>query len=512
MLMLKRMVLLGSFLVVGGCLDNASTMMKSVTPVKLNNSEPIIAQIDKQHKKSILAAGVEVDRKRNQSSGLGLISHAALENYVNDQLTKLKKDSGFEAAPGRVYLFADTAFGARASADGNIYIPYAVILDLKSSDELAALLAHELAHVIRGHSSSDIFVKAQKKGLAALSMYANFRKSDAGAVRNKDMKNVKKTMASVLITDGFINPGWTRLQEIEADKLGLDILIKAGYNPDGMFVLLDKVAQWDEKNSHIQQQRDAVMENLLGSLKITDDESEFGQTVNSFFSKGATQFGAVVDRLNKSHDSADTRYDVLLEYADKHYADISSPALETRSWNSVAQSKSTQTMWQALQNTLAAREAITKGDYRSAEKLMAQAKVQAKNQNFVNQTLYELGDAQNKTASMQEGLNSGMKGTYPSLFLQVEKTKLVGAKTDQLPLSAAQALAVAFDGYGRPADYYNEVLTLLSKSGMKPQVLALQAECLAKYAGEGVSCNVGNEEKDKKGTDFSYQGMMKSLL
>lgn len=510
--MLRKYVLLSSFLLMSGCLDNATTMMKSVVPAQLNENEPIIAQIDKQHKKSILAVGAEVDRKRNQSSGLGLISHSALEKYANDQLIKLKQASGFEAAPGRVYLFADTAFGARASADGNIYIPYSVIMDLDSSDELAALLAHELAHTIRGHSSSDIFVKVQKKGLAAASMVASYRKNDAGVLRDNDMKNIKKTMASVLITDGFINPGWTRLQETEADKLGLDIMIKAGYSPDGMFVLLDKVALWDEKNSHIQQQRDAVLENLLGSFKLTDDKSALGQTVNSYFSKGATQFGSMVDRLNKSHGTADSRYDVLLEYADKHYAKITAAPLETQRWNAVAQSKSTTLMWQALKDTMAAREAMTGGDYRSAEKLIAKAKGQAKNQNFVNQTQYELGDVQNKNQNMQEGLSAGLQGQYPSLFLHVGQSKLAGKKSDTLPRGSAEALANAFDTYGRPADYYNEVMTLLSRSEMKSQVLVLQAECVAKYVGEGISCSVGDEEKDKQGADFSYKNMMKSLL
>lgn len=98
MLMLRRSLILGSFLLIGGCLDNATTMMKSVVPVQLNSNEPVIAQIDKQYKKSMLAVGADIDRKRNQSSGLGLIKHSALENYANEQLTKLKKASGFESA------------------------------------------------------------------------------------------------------------------------------------------------------------------------------------------------------------------------------------------------------------------------------------------------------------------------------------------------------------------------------------------------------------------------------
>ena len=510
--MFKHFLLLALFLLASGCFDNTASMMKSVVPTQLNAGEPVIAQIDKQHKKSMLAVGTDVDRKRNQSSGLGLINQPVLENYVNDELTKLKKASGFETVTGRVYLFADTAFGARASADGNIYIPYAVIMDLKSSDELAALLAHELSHTIRGHSSSDVFVKVQKKGLAAAAMVANFRKNDVGDLRSNDMKSIKKTMASVLISDGFINPGWTRMQESEADKLGLDIMIKAGYSPDGMFILLDKVALWDERNSHIQKQRDAVLENLLGSFKLTEDKTVLGQKLNSYFSQGATRFGAMVDSLNKSHDSAETRYDILLEYADKHYGDITASALETRSWNTVSQSGTTKKMWQALKDTIASREAIAGGDYRSAEQLIGKAKADARDQSFLNQTLYELSSVQNKNKNMQESLNAGLKGQYPSLFLQVEKSKMAGTENNKLPISAAQTLATAFDAYGRPADYYNEVMTLLSNSDIKHKVLALQAECVAKYVGEGVSCNVGDEEKDKQGVDFSYQNMMKSFL
>ena len=113
---------------------------------------------------------------------------------------------------------------------------------------------------------------------------------------------------------------------------------------------------------------------------------------------------------------------------------------------------------------------------------------------------------------MQEGLNTGLQGQYPSLFLHVGQSKLAGKKTDTLPRGSAEALANAFDTYGRPADYYNEVMTLLSKSDMKSQVLVLQAECVAKYVGEGISCSVGDEEKDKQGVDFSYKNMMKSLL
>lgn len=512
MLMLSRITLTACFILLAGCLDDASNRVKSFIPNKINSDAPIIAQIDKQYKTPLFTVGAEFDRQRNQSVGLGLISHVGLETYINDQLALLKKASGFESVPGRAYLFADTSFGARASADGNIYIPYAVILDLESTDELAALLAHELAHTIRGHSNSDLFVMVQKKALSASALVASLRKTDAGGLRESDLKMLQKAFGSVMVSDGFISPGWTRMQEEEADKLGLDIMIAAGHNPDGMFALLDKVDQWEEKNQAQQHDRNAFIENALGSIRLTNDETALGKTLNSYFNQGATKFGAFVDNLSKDHDSAVSRYDGLLKYADLHYANVSAPALKTQGWNAVAHSSNAKSMLHALQGTDQAREAIARGDLGLGEKLIRKVVSKETNsQNFLRQTFYELRAAQNKKSSMGENLKIGLAGQYPSLFLHIESMKLKEQGAGKLSAADTKSLLSVFDAYARPPDYYNQVVTLLDNAGMTSQVLALQTECMAKYMGEGISCSAGSTAEEK-GNDYSYKGLMKSLL
>lgn len=510
--MLSRMALVAGFVLLTGCLGSATSTVKSFIPGKLNQDEPILAQLDKDYKAPLFAVGADVDRQRNQSSGLGLISDSKLEGYLNEQLEKLKLASGFANLPGRAYLFADTSFGARASADGNIYIPYAVILDLESTDEMAALLAHELAHTIRGHSNSELFVAVQKKALSATALVAGLRKNDVGGMRDSDAKALQKTLGSLMVADGFINPGWTRMQESEADKLGLDIMIAAGYNPDGMFVLLDKVARWEEKNRQQQHERNAIVEKALGSIQLTDDKTALGQAVNGYFNQGATKIGAFVDSFNKDHDSAVSRYDSLLTYTDLHYASAAAPALKKQSWNAVARGGSSKAMLQALEKTDKARAAIAQGDLRTGEQLINKAVTrQTNNQNFVRQTFYELRAAQNKNDAMRDNLRMGMDGQYPSLFLHIENIRLKGNGDAKLNAADATHLVKVFDSYGRPADYYNDVLTLLSNSEIKSQVLAMQAECMTKYAGEGISCNVGEDAGEQK-NDYSYKGLMKSFL
>ncbi len=511
--MLSRVSLMSCFFLVTGCLGSASNTVKSFIPTKFNTDTPIIAQIDKQYKAPLFAVGAEFDRQYNQSSGLGLISHAELENYINDQLKQLKSASGFAAVPGRAYLLADTSFGARASADGNIYIPYTVILDLESTDELAALLAHELAHTIRGHTNADLFVAVQKKALSATALVAGLRKNDVGGMRESDLKALQNTLGSLMLTDGFLNPGWTRMQESEADKLGLDIMIAAGYNPDGMFALLNKVAHWEEKNQQQQHERNAFVEKALGSIKLTKNQTALDQALNSYFNQGATKLGSFVDSFNKDHDSAEARYDSVLTYTDMHYANAAAPALQTQRWNTVARGSSTKAMLQALQHADKARMAIAQGDLRSGEQFISKAVTkQTNNQNFVRQTFYELRAAQNKKPGMSDNLRIGMTGQYPSFFLHIQNIKLKEQGSAKLNAAAATNLVKTFDTYGRPAEYYNDVLTLLSNSELKSQVLVMQAECMTKYAGEGISCSVGEGKGGGEKNDYSYKGLMKSFL
>src|SRR5690606_9035320 len=279
------------------------------------------------------------------------------ERYINQQLERLKQASGISGLPGQAYLFADTVFGGKASPDGNIYIPYAMLQDLESTDELAALLAHELAHTIRNHNSSDLFVQAQRKALIGASLLANIKQGDSGITRASDAKLIENTFAALMVSDGFINPGWTRRQELEADRLGFDLLIAAGYNGDAMFALLDKMAIWEERNATAQSQRNALIDQLF---MVNDPElkkNATGELLGGLLDKSATTVGSFVNRLNQNHDGAEKRYDSLLSYVDMHYPNAPSLALETRNWQAISKSQKTRQIWEGLTTVVEAREA-----------------------------------------------------------------------------------------------------------------------------------------------------------
>lgn len=488
-----------------GCVGGATQSVRSLIPGQLSADQPILAQIDKTYSPGALAIGAEQDRYRNQSLGLGLISHPEAEVYINQQLDRLKRASGIAGLPGQAYLFADTAFGAKASADGNIYIPFAVLRDIDSTDELAALLAHELAHTIRNHNSSDLFVQLQKRGMMAAAMLGTIKQGDAAQMRASDQKLLETAFTTFMVTDGFINPGWTRRQELEADRLGMDLLIAAGYNGDAMFTLLDKMAVWEELNSTEQNQRNGMIDQLL---MVNDPELAkvpFGASINHLLDQSASKLGSVVSRLNQDHDAAEKRYDSLLAYVETHYPNAPSPAVETSNWRRVAQSRESQRIWEGLTLVGQSREAAMKGNAREAEALLSSAvNPHTTQQNFLRQSFYELRAAQRNERGMEQNLVLAMGGDYPSFQLHVARAQLAGGGD---PASAKRLMAT-FERYGKPPTYYLPVVTLAEQSELKAEALLLYAECSAKYLGDGIACNA---ESAAANSDFSYSSLMKSF-
>lgn len=105
-----------------------------------------------------------------------------------------------------------------------------------TDDELGAVIGHEIAHALREHGRermSQAYV--QKFSLQALA--AMLSKGTSAAVGNASMQAAG--MGSQLF---FALPNG-REQEREADKIGLELSARAGYNPDAAITLWQKMSQ-----------------------------------------------------------------------------------------------------------------------------------------------------------------------------------------------------------------------------------------------------------------------------
>lgn len=121
----------------------------------------------------------------------------------------------------------DKTVNAFALPGGQVFITAALLGRLKSEDQLAGVLGHEIAHVIHRHSSEQMAKTEFYQGLAGA---ANASAGDLGAGQ----------IASYVANMSLMQYG--RDDELESDEFGVKYMIKAGYNPDSMIEVMQILA------------------------------------------------------------------------------------------------------------------------------------------------------------------------------------------------------------------------------------------------------------------------------
>ena len=122
-----------------------------------------------------------------------------------------------------IELFDNPNANAFALAGGKIGV-YTGIFDLiKNEDELAVIIGHEIAHITKAHSKKDVNRKIIL-GAGAAAVTAATRDE------NPNSQASIQTMTKLISSFG-LNLPFERLQETEADREGLRLMAKAGFNP-----------------------------------------------------------------------------------------------------------------------------------------------------------------------------------------------------------------------------------------------------------------------------------------
>lgn len=114
---------------------------------------------------------------------------------------------------------------------GKIMVYSGLIEKLKASDaELAAVIGHEIAHALREHTRERISrAYAQQLGVGVFA-----------AVTGVGDMGVQLASAVTQVTFGLPH---SREQEAEADRIGLELMARAGYDPHAAVTLWDKMGK-----------------------------------------------------------------------------------------------------------------------------------------------------------------------------------------------------------------------------------------------------------------------------
>lgn len=122
---------------------------------------------------------------------------------------------------------------AYTAPGGYVFVTRGALKLMKDEDELAAVLAHEIAHVTQMHIVKELDIKGVEQGLSA-----GLTRLLSGAT---DTARVAFSQAVDQAVSLLFDKGLKQNDEFEADQVGTMLALSAGYDPSALYRYLDRV-------------------------------------------------------------------------------------------------------------------------------------------------------------------------------------------------------------------------------------------------------------------------------
>jgi predicted Zn-dependent protease len=168
-------------------------------------------------------------------------ANTQLNQYINTIGQTLSKASDLpEVFGGYHFLVLDSDdINAFATPGGHIFITRGLIRCCRTEDALAAVLAHEIAHVQLRHGMQAI---EKARVTEALTVLAQEGLKTYGS---QEIAQLTQTFSGAIsdITSTLINNGYSRSFEYQADQTAMIILQRIGYNPGALIDMLGMMQQ-----------------------------------------------------------------------------------------------------------------------------------------------------------------------------------------------------------------------------------------------------------------------------
>jgi beta-barrel assembly-enhancing protease len=142
-----------------------------------------------------------------------LVGDRALDAYLQSVMERLYPDRSL-----RVRAIKDLEANAFSVATGNVYVHTGLLLRVRDEAELAAILGHEGAHILGDHAYKSVR-EAKSMGVLAATV---------------PLLGLLAGMSSMA--------GYSRDLEREADRVGMERLMKAGYEPGAAAPVFERMA------------------------------------------------------------------------------------------------------------------------------------------------------------------------------------------------------------------------------------------------------------------------------
>ena len=185
-------------------------------------------------------------------------SDPLMRTYLEDLIYRLSETSEVRDRRFEFIILEDETINAFAAPGGIIGINLGMFLNTEKEGELASVMCHELAHLSQRH-----YARSQNK-VSPLANALMVLGSIAVAAASRNPEAI--LIAPAAMQQMSIN--FTRSNEKEADRIGFNNLVKAGFNPDDMTMMFQRMqSKYQNEDS---EQFSYLMTHPLPSERLSD--------------------------------------------------------------------------------------------------------------------------------------------------------------------------------------------------------------------------------------------------
>jgi len=190
------------------------------------------------------------------------------QQYINDLGSQLVSTSNDPSGHFYFFFMGSPEINSFAGPDGYIAVYSGLMLATSDEQELASVMAHEIAHVTQGHIARKIAQASNQKYKTMAGMLA------AIALGTVSGQAAEAALAATAAGSQQSMLNFSREMEAEADRVGISTLARANYDPNSMVEFFQRLQQSER---YYMKMPELLSDHPLTPERITDAQNRAAQ-------------------------------------------------------------------------------------------------------------------------------------------------------------------------------------------------------------------------------------------
>jgi predicted Zn-dependent protease len=206
-----------------------------------------------------------------------VVDDPLLDDYINDLGYRLAANCGKTKVHFRFFIAKDPEINAFAAPGGYIAVNSGLITITQNESELAGVIAHEIGHITQNHLQRAFEDSKKDAPLMALILLGAIAAGTTAHSGDAPMGILAGGQG--LLAQKSIN--FTRHDEMEADRVGIQTLANAGFDPNAMASFFERMQDEMSADAGGIQMPSLLQDHPVTTVRISEAKSRAGALIAS---------------------------------------------------------------------------------------------------------------------------------------------------------------------------------------------------------------------------------------